>query len=200
MDTVALRYNFLGTSSELFVSLFVCLLRLFVCCVCLVVAWFALIFIDSELEQLLWHRGSVCFCKPFLLSSFIWCPFGFLHLVWFGACLWISISHFPPFGVHLVYSIWCDLVSACGPVFLIFLHLVSNEEFRENVNDEERGKDIKGVSELAPVHFNLFTFCLAQDTVALGWMVASQVPQPTCYWHSWQLGNLTKWWPACMLS
>ena len=84
-----------------------------------------------------------------------------------GACLWISISHFPSFGVHLVSSVWCDLVPACGPVFLIFLHLVSNEEFRENMNDEERGKGIKGVSELAPVHFNLFQIFLLSPFASL---------------------------------
>ena len=29
-------------------------------------------------------------------------------------------------------------------------------------------------------------------------MISSQVPQPTCFWkwHSWQLGNLTTWYPA----
>ena len=27
----------------------------------------------------------------------------------------------------------------------------------------------------------------------ISWVWCSQVPQPTCYWHSWQLGNLTRY-------
>ena len=52
---------------------------------------------------------------------------------------------------------------------------------------------------------NLFTESIHKRGVG-AYLVPSQVPQPTCFWHSWQLGNLTScclapypWFPPSIL-